>query len=309
MKYMDNLEVYHDVAPSIVTLGKFDGLHRGHQKLIEQVRGLKKEDFISIVLSFDMTEYKKNNQQLVKQLLTLSEKKEILESYVDCYIDYPFTDELREMEAKDFVSEILVERLHVKWIVVGSDFRFGHGAKGDALFLQELARRYEFEVVVVEKEKHHDEEISSTLIKQKLQEGDMEAVNQLLNYPYSLTGEVIRGRQLGRTMGFPTANIAPDTKKALPPYGVYVCKIYLRDKEYYGMGNLGRKPTISYGEKELLEVNIYDFSDDIYGETIKVELLNHVRVEKRFDHLWDLETQIKKDREYIQNYIYNTLQI
>ena len=210
-------------------------------------------------------------------------------------IQCPFTKEIREMEAETFIEKILVNTLHASHIVVGTDFYFGHGKRGDAGMLAELAPKYGYRLDVVEKELYGDREISSTYVREALEEGDAMLANQLLGYPYHMTGIVEHGRQLGRTLGFPTMNIAPKERKIMPRFGVYTCRILVDGMWYHGIGNVGIKPTVTDEPRLLAEVFVFGYKGDAYGKEIMVEFCSFVRPETKFCSVEELKQQVDRD--------------
>ena len=290
MEYFTHIKFYEGDKRTAVTLGKFDSLHRGHFKLIENVIEYSRiQDLKSVVFSFDMGK---------KALLTNDERKEMLKDKVDCLIQCPFTDDIKHMEAEAFIKDILVEKLHAKYIVVGSDFRFGYKASGDVMTLARYEEKYDYKLIVIEKEKHNDREISSTYIRELLDEGYIDLANNLLGYTYSIKGVVEHGKKLGRTLGFPTMNIAPDAEKYTPKSGVYACSIIINGEKYHGIGNVGIKPTVSKVNKLLVEVYVFDYKEDTYGENISVEFEAFERPEVRFDSVENLKEQVDQDIAY-----------
>lgn len=290
MKELSSFEAYKSNQKTAVTLGKFDGLHKGHQKLVKKICGYASGSEIqSVVCAFDMSK---------DELMTKEERKQHLDGVVDYLIDCPFTKELREMEAEEFIRKILIETLHAAYIVVGADFMFGHYKRGTAKMLEEYASVYGYHVDIVEKETFGGEVISSTYIKEVMKEGKITLVNQLLGYPYQMTGTVEHGRQLGRTLGFPTMNVVPAEKKIMPRYGVYVCRIQVEGEWYYGIGNVGVKPTVDTDSKVLAEVFVFDYNGDAYGKEVTVEFCEFVRPEMKFSSIEALKKQVDADIFY-----------
>lgn len=296
MKELSSFEAYKSTQKTAVTLGKFDGLHKGHQKLIQKICGYASEEIQSVVCAFDMSK---------DELMTKDERRHHLDGVVDYLIDCPFTKELREMEAEEFIRKILIETLHAAYIVVGSDFMFGHHKRGTAKMLEEYAPVYGYHVDIIEKEKFEGEVISSTYIKEVMKEGKISLVNQLLGYPYQMTGTVEHGRQLGRTLGFPTMNVAPEEKKIMPRYGVYVCKIQVDGAWYYGIGNVGVKPTVDENAKVLAEVFAFDYEGDAYGKQVTVAFCEFVRPEMKFASIEELKNRVDADIVYGRSYVTN----
>ena len=287
MEYLSGLSGLYIYEETAVTLGKFDGLHRGHQKLIKRTMGYQRQGYKSTVFTLDFGRK--------EMLLTGEERREILEKKgVSYLIDCPFLPEVASMEPEDFIQSVLVDKLHAKKIVVGEDFHFGHNRKGDARLLKELEHIYEYEAGIVRKEKEGDREISSTYIREEIAKGNMEAAGRLLGYPYFVSGEVLHGRHIGSRLLVPTTNLVPTTRKLLPPNGVYISRTLVNGREYGGITNIGYKPTV--GEKfRGVETYMFDFDEDLYGCDITVQLLKFLRPEKKFDSIDLLREQMKQD--------------
>lgn len=287
MKYIHDTTEFYSEVPTAVTLGKFDGLHRGHQRLLHEVSVLQKQGIAGVAFTIAP-----ENRMA---LLLPEEKRKMFEAYgMDCMIQCPYIPEVLSMEPERFISEILVKALRVNCIVVGTDFRFGHDRRGDAAMLASLAGKYGYSVRILEKECYHGREISSTYVKEALAEGDMELVEELLGYAYPVTGVVLHGRQLGRRIGMPTVNLIPDSRKLLPPNGVYFSEVKLEDKIYQGVTNIGYKPTID-GSFLGVETYLYGVDRDLYGCELEVRFLKFRRPEYRFDSIDELKAQMERD--------------
>ncbi len=295
MEYIQEVPALPDTQRSVITLGKFNGVHRGHQKLIRQVgRKGKKNNWKTVVFALSRN---------VPMLFTKNERREKLEQMgMDLLVDCPLDEHMMCKLPEEFVAEYLVQKLHAVHIVVGPDFQFGYQRKGTVELLAELGKKYDFVVEVLEKERDGEREISSTYIREQLNEGHMEKVNQLLGYPFSTTGEVLHGRGLGHTIGVPTTNLVPPKEKLMPPNGVYVTRSVFKEKEFMGITNVGYKPTVG-GERFLgVETYLYDCDEDLYGEQSKVEFYHFLRPEKRFSSLEALKEQLDKDIEEGRKY-------
>lgn len=287
MKYFENTTDFFCDGPSAVTLGKFDGLHRGHQKLIREITELKKEGLEAVVFSLAPDER--------PYLLSPEEKRQKTEALgVDVMIRCPFVPEILHMEPEQFVSEVLKDRLHAACVVVGPDWRFGHNRSGDVRLLQSFQEKYGFRVIPIEKECCHGAEISSTCVKQALAEGNMELVEELLGYPYEVGGIVQHGQKLGRRLGMPTVNLIPEAGKLLPPCGVYYSDVEAEGQRYHGVTNIGYKPTVD-GSFLGVETYLYEFHQDIYGKSATVGLRHYSRPEQKFDSIDALKHQMQKD--------------
>lgn len=298
MRYITEIHSYQSEKPTAVTLGKFEGLHRGHQKLIGKVREYASEGAESVVCAFDMGK---------ASLLTAEEKRKRLESRVDTMIACPFTRELREMEAEDFIRQILKSRFHAAYIVVGTDFRFGHGKRGDVDMLARYAGTCGYHLDVVEKERYQDRVISSTYVREALGEGNVGLANALLGYPYQISGRVEHGKRLGRTLGFPTMNVAPPPEKTLPRFGVYACQVRVGKERYPGIGNIGVKPTVSENPRVLVEAYAFGFAGDVYGEEITVEFCAFERPEQKFGSVEELKAGVDGDIRFGREYFSRAL--
>ena len=293
MKYITGIESYSGQKRSAVTLGKFDGIHLGHQKLIDKIISYASDECESIVCAFDMHR---------DSLMTGRERREHLEPKVDWLIDQPFTKSLREMEAEEFIDRILYKVLRAAHIVVGTDFSFGYGKRGNAALLQEMADQYGYTVDVIEKERYLGTVISSTYIKDALAQGDVKLAERLLGYPYEMTGIVRHGKQLGRTLGFPTMNIEPEKNKILPRFGVYACRVRIDGKWYDAVGNAGIKPTVTDEQRRLLEVFVYGYDGDAYGKEITAQFCEFERPETKFGSVEELKNNVMRDMRYGERY-------
>lgn len=294
MEYIVGTTEFSCEEDCAVTLGKFDSLHRGHQRLIRRVRQLQREGLKGVVFTL--------NSNKSEVLLTEEERRSLLEGQgLSCLIDCPFVPEISHMEPEAFVSRILVDRLHAKYLVVGTDFHFGYQRKGDYRLLQNLQDKYGFQVEVIHKKKYEGKEISSTFVKEELKKGNMGVVNELLGRPYGIIGEVLHGRKIGRTLGMPTTNLIPEKEKLLPPNGVYASKTVIDGKMYPGITNIGYKPTVGESFRGV-ETYIFDFDQDLYGKTIEILLYTFERPEMKFDSLEKLKECMHRDIEFGKEY-------
>lgn len=280
---------------SAITLGKFDGIHKGHQKLMKMILAKKDQGLKSVVFTFGQMPgtvfYGKG-----RTILTRAERQSHLETMgIDYMVECPFVPQIIQMEPEKFIEEILVDQLHVKYIAVGPDFRFGHNRKGNCSLLKKLSSVYGYEVEIFEKECLDDKVISSTYVRHMLEIGEMEMVQKLLGYPYYVSGTVVHGHAIGRTIGIPTINLIPDDEKMLPPNGVYLTKTIFDHNEYFGITNIGVKPTISGEEAKGIETHLFDFDGDLYGRELVVQFYAFERPERRFETLEDLQTQLARD--------------
>lgn len=302
MQYIRGMEPWGSFDAAAVTLGKFDGLHRGHLKLIERVQSYAGKDIKSVVFSFDMVPFFKEKGLNKKNLMTSEEKRLFLEDRADCLIECPFVEDIYTMEAENFIKEVLADQLHAKYIVVGTDFHFGHNKRGDIHMLRQYENVYGYKLDVVEKEMYASRDISSTFIKEEVEKGNIELVEKLLGRPYFIAGNVKHGNRLGRKLGFPTMNIMPPEEKLLPPNGVYICSVSAGGNIYRGIGNIGCKPTVSDNNVTALEVFLFDYEGQAYGQQIEVRLLSFVRPELKFSSVGELQERVNQDIENGKKY-------
>ncbi|MDD7739118.1 MAG: bifunctional riboflavin kinase/FAD synthetase [Fusicatenibacter sp.] len=304
MKYINKTLDFRTGCDSVVTLGKFDGLHRGHMLLINRILETgNRENLETVVFTFDILPQSKVGHAVQRQLLTNEERSRMLRKIgIDCLVECPFVDEVMHMSPIKFIQEILVERLHAKRIVVGCDFRFGYQREGNAKMLKELGPVYGFETEIIEKATMDDREISSTWVKEALKQGDMELVSKLLGYHYTIRGEVVHGHALGRTIGVPTINQIPPKEKLLPPFGVYVSEVRITGKRYFGITNIGVKPTVLENFTGV-ETNLFDCEGDLYGQTAEVSLLKYLRPETKFPSMEKLKMQLNLDEQEGRDYV------
>jgi riboflavin kinase/FMN adenylyltransferase len=303
MKYIQGVEEFRLNEPTAVTLGKFDGVHIGHQKLISIVKEKAiQNDVLSVAFTFDRIPLSICPQNFQHFITTNTERKRIMEEYgLDVEVEYPFTERLMNTEPEEFIKHIIIGKLNAKYVVVGTDYRFGKNRLGNVDMLIEKGPEYGFETIVVEKEKYQEREISSTYVREELKLGHMETANMLLGRPYSIYGIVAKGNQLGRTIDIPTVNIYPSESKLLPPNGVYASVTEFDGKKYYGVTNVGTKPTVSDDFEISVETNIFDFDRDIYGKSINVSLMHFLRPEMKFESIEALQKQMKSDAEFARD--------
>lgn len=297
VKYIDN---WSFVDNSIVTIGTFDGVHRGHKKLLQkliQIRNIKGGK--SVVFTFEPHPRKVlfPDQSDLQLLSNLEEKIELIKKEgIDIVIVFPFTAAFSQIEPEKFIKEILVEKLKVKTLVIGYDHKFGKDRKGDINTFKELSGNYNFSVEEIPAEEINDINISSTKIRKSLFDGDIKGAAAFLGYNYFINGKVVHGKKLGKTISFPTANIGIEDKdKLIPKNGVYLVGVEVEGFKGFGMMNVGTNPTTDTDEKLKLEVNIFNFDKDIYGTPIKVEFIERLRDEKKFNTIEELITAIKND--------------
>lgn len=306
MKTFTSINSYKSSKKTIVTIGTFDGVHLGHFQILKKlVENSKVEDCESLVLTFfphPRMVLQENSE--IKLLNTIAEKSILLEKIgIDNLIIHPFDKEFSRLTAEEFVEEILIKKFNVHKIVIGYDHRFGRNRTANFETLQEFGVQYGFEVEQITAQQINDISISSTKIRTAIIEGNINLANQYLGYNYSITGTIVKGKQLGRTIGFPTANIKiAEDYKLIPKNGVYIVKCNINEKHYFGMMNIGNRPTVD-GTNTTIEINIFDFDQEIYDEQITVEFLDFIRDEQKFDSIDELKNQIQKDKTTSLNYL------
>ena len=298
---MLRLTKYSEYLPvqTAVTIGKFDGVHLGHRKLLEAVLQEKENGYSSCVVSFSTPV---DNERSV--IYTKEEKRKLCKAMgVEVLAEYPFSEAIKEMSGEDFIDEILCGRLQAKVIVVGEDFRFGKGRSGDVALLQELEKQYGYRTVCVPKVEDDQVRISSTGIRSLLEEGNVEEANGLLGRPYAVFGEVLHGKKLGRTLGFPTMNLLPPTEKLLPAYGVYVTKTKVDGQWFEGITNVGLRPTVDSDKRVTVETHLFAYEDDLYGKQVEVQFLYFLRPERKFAGVEQLKSAMQEDFENAKAYL------
>lgn len=283
------------VKNTAVTLGNFDGFHLGHQKLIDELKNNANKDDLTVVFSFSPHPISILKNNPVYTILSQNEKVEFLQSMnVDIFVEYPFNKQFAQIEAETFFKCILVEKMRCKTLIVGSGYRFGAGKKGDCNLLLELGDKYGVKVIIVKTIDDKSAKISSSVIRQYICEKKFEKIESLLGRPYYICGTVETGKQLGRTIGFPTANIFPSDFKLLPPNGVYLTKTEHKGFVYNSITNVGINPTVD-GTRKIIETHIFEFNKEIYGELLKINFYKWIRSEQKFNGLESLKNQINLD--------------
>jgi riboflavin kinase/FMN adenylyltransferase len=300
MRIYHNIEEFSPVKNAIVTIGTFDGVHIGHRKIIAGIKELAAESGGETVLLTFFPHPRMilhPEDESIKLINTINEKAGLLEQLgVDHLIITPFTRDFSNQEAEAYVLDILVNKIGTKKIVIGYDHRFGKDRTGGLDTLLHLAPAYGFEVVEIPEQDVNEVAVSSTRIRNALLKGDIELANKFLGYPFFVSGYVGRGDQIGRQIGYPTANIVIDERyKLIPADGIYAVKVNIGDDKYNGMGYIGTRPTLN-GISRNIEVNIFDFNRDIYGQQISMEFYNFVREDVKFTSLDNLKQQLAKDK-------------
>lgn len=306
------LKIFHSIKSfsasqqTVVTIGTFDGVHLGHQKILSHVvqdaRELNCESLVLTFFPHPRMVLQKDTD--MKQLNTLNEKIGLLENLgIDNLVVHPFDKDFSRLTAEEFVKEVLVDVFNVRKIIIGYDHRFGRNRTANIDDLIKFGETFGFEVEQISVEEINEVSISSTKIRNALIDGNVELAADYLGYPYSLTGIVTKGKQLGRTIGYPTANISiEEDYKLIPANGVYVAKASINGESVYGMMNIGTRPTVD-GTTQTIEINLFDFAQDIYNQKISVSLLKRMRSEQKFESLDALKTQLGVDKTTAQDFI------
>ncbi len=282
---------------SALTVGKFDGLHVGHNFLVKKIMKKKEEGFCTVVVTFDRAPARTIAQSKDKVLMTRKEKLSFLETAgVDILLELIFDDHLMKMSPDQFILN-LVKVCRMGYMCCGSDFSFGYKGAGNIEMLKELSEKHGFLLEVVEKIKSSQRDISSTFVRDEIACGNIKKANELLGYPYFIMGDIIHGNHIGsEKIGFPTINIYPQEEKLLPLNGVYITEVMLLGRKYHGVTNVGVRPSIKEKNKKMsIETHILDFDANVYDHVAKVIFLDRIRGEHKFESLQELKTQIGKD--------------
>lgn len=308
MKTYSSIHSFTTKKKTIVTIGTFDGVHVGHKKILEKIiQNTNNSDYESLVLTFfphPRTILQTATE--MKQLNTIDEKSNLIEKAgIDNLVIHPFDKEFASLSAEEFVKKVLVDIFNIQKIVIGYDHRFGKNRTADINDLIAFGNHYNFEVEQISAEELNEVAVSSTKIRNALSDGNIELANSFLGYNYTITGMVVQGKQLGRTIGFPTANISiNEDYKLIPNSGVYVVECKIENQSYFGMMNIGTNPTVeNTNQKQKLEVNIFDFDQDVYGKSINISFLKRIRSEQKFDSLEALKNQIALDKQSSLSFI------
>tara|TARA_R110000787_G_scaffold45993_10_gene111960 strand:+ start:9543 stop:10478 length:936 start_codon:yes stop_codon:yes gene_type:complete len=310
LKIIQTISNFNSTEKTVVTIGTFDGIHVGHQKILKDlIEAAKKEGKKSVLLTFFPHPRMVLQKDVSIQLLnTIEEKSSLLEKMgLDYLIIHPFSREFSRLTALDFVRDILVNQLNTSRLIIGYDHHFGKNREGNIHQLREYSLLYDFKVEEIPAQDIDDVSVSSTKIRKALQEGNLKTANNYLGYNYMLNGTVINGKKLGGKIGFPTANLdIKEAYKLVPKTGVYVIKTTIDNVLFSGMMNIGFRPTVS-GKHQTIEAHIFDFDKNLYGKNITIELLYFLRDEKKFDSVEDLIVQLHLDKENAISYLKNNL--
>mgnify|MGYP006166182719 CR=1 FL=1 len=306
-----NLKTYNSIfhfssnKKTLITLGTFDGVHIGHQSILKKLVNDKEKELESVVLTFfPHPRMVLKQDDSIKLLNTIDEKAELLEnSGIDHLIVHPFDTTFSNLTAEEFVKDILVDKLNVQKIIIGHDHRFGKNRTADIHDLIAFGEKYNFEVEQISAKEIDEISISSTKIRKALLNGNIKLANQYLGHSYSIFGQVIDGKKIGRTIGFPTANIKiEESYKLLPKNGVYIVSSSIKDQLFYGMMNIGNNPTIGENDQSI-EVHFFNLNEEIYNQKIKIVFLEYIRDEKKFNSIGELQSQLENDKKFSLDYI------
>lgn len=306
MKLFHSINDFQSTKKTILTLGTFDGVHIGHKKILERItQNTENGKYESLVLTFfphpRMVLQEKSE---IKLLNTINEKTKLLEATgIENLIVHPFDESFSRLTAEEFVHTILVDKFQIQKIIIGHDHRFGRNRTANIDDLIAFGKEYGFEVEQISAQEIQDVSVSSTKIRNALKEGNMTLANEYLGYDYFLNGTIVKGKQLGRTIGFPTANIhIEEDYKLIPKIGVYVVKAVVNEETVFGMMNIGFNPTVN-GDRQTIEVHLFDFDKDIYDQNIEVSLLHYIREEQKFGSVDALKAQLHQDQNKALDFI------
>ena len=310
MKIIHSISNFSSDTSSFVTIGTFDGIHIGHQKILKNlIQSAKKERKKSVLLTFFPHPRMVLQKNVTIELLnTVDEKSVLLEEMgLDYLIIHPFDKEFSRLTALDFVRDVLVNQLNTSKLIIGYDHHFGKNREGSIDQLREYSHLFDFEVEEIPAQDIDDVSVSSTKIRNALHNGSLKTANKYLGYHYIIHGTVVNGKKLGGKIGYPTANInVKEDYKLIPKTGVYVIKTTINNTSYYGMMNIGYRPTVD-GKHQTIEAHLFDFNGDLYGKSLKIEFLYFLRDEQKFDSVDDLILQLKKDRQNTLDFLQNNL--
>ncbi len=298
MKVLTSLSALPILRNPIVTLGTYDGVHIGHRSILTKLINKAKETGKdSMLITFDPHPRQALGLGEISLLSTLEEKVELLSNTgLNYLLVLPFTKEFSNQGARDFISNVLIDQLNISEIMLGYDHKFGHNREGDVQLLAEVLTKTNRFVTEIPAQDVDEIIVSSTKIRAALIQGEVERANRLLGYNYQIKGKVVAGNQLGRTIGFPTANIEPtNPSKLIPGDGVYAVKFMVKDSTHIGMMNIGVRPTVSNSQQRGIEVHLFDFNADIYSESVRITVCTHIRGEQVFSGIEALTEQLKKD--------------
>ncbi|MFV8352007.1 bifunctional riboflavin kinase/FAD synthetase [Flavobacterium sp. XS2P14] len=306
MKIFHSINDFNSTKKTILTLGTFDGVHIGHKKILKKItKNTENQKYESLVLTFfPHPRMVLQEHSDIKLLNTIDEKIDLLEQIgIENLVIHPFDEAFSRLTAEEFVRNILVDRFQIQKIIIGHDHRFGRNRTANIDDLIGYGKVYGFEVEQISVQEINDISVSSTKIRNALTAGDMDLANDYLGYDYFLTGNIIQGKQLGRTIDFPTANLKiAEDYKLIPQNGVYIVKSTINEQIVFGMMNIGFNPTVK-GETQTIEIHYFDFNADLYNQKISVSVLHRLRSEQKFDSITLLKAQLQKDKKAALSYL------
>lgn len=292
---------------TVVTIGTFDGVHLGHRKIISRLNAVAKNKHLdsALLTFFPHPRMVLQQNQDLKLINTIDERIQLLsQTGLNHLIIEPFTEKFSRLNAEDYVKQYLVNYLNVAVVIVGYDHRFGRNRKADINDLKQFAKTYNFEVEEITKQDIDDVAVSSTKIRKAISEGQIDLANNYLARPFILSGKVIKGKQLGNTLGYPTANLhIEENYKIIPKVGSYVVRTQIDHKTIYGMMNIGKNPTVNQSSQKFIETHFFDFDQNLYGQKLQIELLKRIRDEKKFDSVDALKQAMTADENFSRQYI------
>lgn len=301
MKIYRSIEDYDEDKRSVVTIGTFDGIHLGHKKILSRlIKSSKNKDLNSVVLTFfPHPRIILNKYNEVKMIDTLDEKIiHLNEIGIDSLVIHPFDKNFSLLSANQFIKDFLVDKLKIKHIIIGYDHRFGKGREASVTDLKNYADDYDFTVEEIKAQEIEKITVSSTKIRNSINQGDIKTTEKYLGRSFNLTGKIVKGDGLGKKINYPTANIfIEETYKIIPKDGVYLVETIIEDKLFNGMMNIGHRPTIGTNVKSI-EVHLFNFNEDIYGKVISIKMISKIRDEKKFSSIEALKEQLVKDENY-----------
>lgn len=298
MQVFRSISDFHTDNQTVVTIGTFDGVHMGHRRIIKQLVDESAEGESTLLTFFPHPRMVLQGISSVTLLNTIDERIALLrEAGIENLIVHPFDATFANLDAEEFVARILVQKLKIRKIIIGHDHRFGVNRSAGIEDLMLYGKQFGFDVEQISPQQIDDVSVSSTKIRQALFSGDISRANSFLGYPYMLTGVVTKGQQLGRTLGFPTANLhIPEAYKLIPASGVYAVSSEINNQTVYGMMNIGTRPTVS-GEHQTIETNFFDFSGDLYGKNLGIKVIERLRDEQKFSSVESLKKQLQQDEQ------------
>lgn len=310
MKEHENACTYISNTQSVITIGTFDGVHIGHKKIIDRLTETAKSNNLdSVILTFfPHPRMVLQKDADIKLINTMEERSQILKKTgLDHLVIHPFSETFSQLTAEAYVEQLLVKYLKAKKVIIGYDHRFGKDRKANILDLKKYGEALDFQVEEISKQEIEDVAISSTKIRRALENGEIEKANTYLGYNFMLTGKIEKGKQLGRTLGFPTANMrVAETYKLIPKTGVYIVKASIDNTVYFGMTNIGTNPTVG-GQKQTIETYFFDTEFNLYDKKIQIELLKRIRDEQKFSSLEELKAAMLDDEHFAREYICEVL--